>query len=83
VAIALGHVITVGWGVVVALLVGGGPHVCRQGRGWPRAVLHMCREGGVCWEGSVVTDPREVHGVARGKSEWGGEARGHVLCSVS
>jgi len=30
---ALPHVVAVGRGVVVALLVWGGPHVCRQGRG--------------------------------------------------
>jgi len=72
---ALPHVVTVGWGVVVALLVGGGPHVSREGRGWARGVLHMCWEGGVCREGAVITDPWKMHRMARREPEGGGETR--------
>ena len=66
---ALPHVVTVGWGVVVGLLVGGGPHVSGEGRGWARAVLHMCWEWGVCGEGAIVAYPWEMHRVARREPE--------------
>jgi len=80
---ALPHVIAVRRGVVVALLIGGGPHVGRQGGGRTRAVLHMSWERGVGGEGAVIADPREMHGVAGWEPKWGRKARGHVLGPIS